>query len=256
MTQFLQEGINPLFDTIEIATIPPRPKNIASDLVDDTDPDGHIEFISHIKTPIPKHLTQPNAQLMPVPKTPQKNYMIKTTPDMGKGIFATRDIKAYDLVFAERPILITHNGVPPRIYVGGNKGIAGPMSLENSRKMDKYGHAFLAAYEAQLQGAIDKMKEEDKKAFMGLFHVSTFGQSWGPLAQRIQTNSFGIMGLDTMGDKAKHYSGIGKVASFMNHRFVSAKFLRTCSLIKILMSPPSLVASRTLSKILISLRCP
>ena len=222
MTQFLQEGVTPLFNAIEIATIPPRPKDAAPGIVEDTDPDGHTEFISHIKTPIPKHLTKPNVQLAPVPKTPQKNYVIKNTANMGKGIFAARDIKAYHLVFAERPILITHNGMCPPIYVGGNKGVAGPMSEENSRKMDIYGHIFLAAYEAQLQGALDRIKKEDKKMFMDLTHVPTFGEPWGPLARRIQTNPFGIMGLDTTNDKAKHYSGIGRVGSFMNHRFASS----------------------------------
>jgi hypothetical protein len=228
MTQFFQEGITPLFNTIEIATIPPRAKDAVPGLIEDTDPDGHIEFISHIKTPIPKYLTKPNVQLAPVPKTPQRNYIIKNTPNMGNGIFATREIKAYELVFAERPILITQNGMVPPIYVGGNKGIAGPnTSVENERKMEIYAKSFLAAYEAQLQGALDRMKKEDKQAFMDLTHVPTFGKSWGPLAQRIQTNAFGIMKLlDTTNDKPKHYSGIGKIGSFMNHRFVSLHICR------------------------------
>lgn len=229
MKQFLQEGVSPLLKTIEIATIPPRPRpkdDVASGLIEETDPDGHTEFISHIKTPIPKHLSKPNVQLEPVPKTPKKNYIIRNTPNMGKGIFATREIKAYDLVFAERPILITHSGMVPPIYIGGNKGIAGPMSVENTRKMENYAVSFLVAYEAQLQGALDRMKKEDKQNFMDLTHVSTFGKKWGPLAQRIQTNAFGITGLDTTNDKPKHYSGIGKDASFMNHRFVFSHICR------------------------------
>ena len=94
------------------------------------------------------------------------------------------------------------------------------MSAENARKMDIYGHAFLVAYEAQLQAVLDRMNEEDKQVFMDLTHVPTFGEKWGPLARRIQTNSFGIMGLDTTNDKPKYYSGIGKIASCMNHRFI------------------------------------
>jgi hypothetical protein len=202
---------------MEIATIPPRPKGATSDLVVDTNPDGHIEFISHIRTPIPKHLTRPNARLAPVPKTPQKNYTIKTTPNtsMGKGMFATRDIRAYDLVFAERPILITHNGIQPEIYSLGNKDFA-----ENERRVEDYVRAFRVAYEAQLQGALDKMKKEDREVFMDLTHVPTSGEQWGPLVQRIQTNGFAIRGLDTMNGKL--YSAIGKITSFMNHRFASS----------------------------------
>ena len=226
MTQFQQEGITPLFNAMEIATIPPRSKDAAPGLVVDTDPDGHTEFISHIKMPIPKHLTSPGVQLAPVPKTSQKNYIIKNTPNMGKGIFATREIKAYDLVFAERPILITHSGMVPPIYIGGNKGIAGPMSGENARKMGIYSNSFLVAFEAQLQGALDRMKKEDKQMFIDLTHVPTFGKLWGPLARRIQTNSFGIMNLDTTNGKPKPYSGIGKDASFMNHRFDSSHICR------------------------------
>ena len=141
---------------------------------------------------------------------------------MGRGIFAKRQIKAYDLVFAERPILITHNGMVPPIYIGENKGIAGPLSAENTRKMENYAKYFRAAYEAQLQRGLDRMKKEDKQAFMDLTHVPTFGEHWGLLAWRIQTNAFGIMSLDKTNDKPKHYSGIGKVASFMNHRFFSS----------------------------------
>ncbi|KIM46892.1 hypothetical protein M413DRAFT_422389 [Hebeloma cylindrosporum] len=154
-------------------------------------------------TAIPINLTKPGMQLAPVPKTAQKNYIIKNTADMGKGIFATRDIKAYELVFAERPILITHNGIPPPIYLGGNKGLQGLC-----RRRPRGRWTFLA----QLRGALDRMKEEDKQAFMDLAQVPSFGEHWGPLGRRIQTNSFGIMGLDP-----KIYSGIGKVASFMNH---------------------------------------
>ena len=90
------------------------------------------------------------------------------------------------------------------------------MSGENARKMGIYSNSFLVAYEAQLQGALDRMKE-DKQMFIDLTHVPTFGKLWGPLAQRIQTNSFGIMNLDTTNGKPKPYSGIGKDASFMNH---------------------------------------
>ena len=64
------------------------------------------------------------------------------------------------------------------------------------------------------------MKKEDKEVFMDLAHS---GERWGPLLQRIQTNAFGIVGLDTTNDAVgKPYSGIGKVASFMNHRFASS----------------------------------
>ena len=143
---------------------------------------------------------------------------------MGKGVFATREIKAYDLVFAERPILITHNGLVPPIFFGGNKGIPGPMSVENARKMEMYAKSFLATYEAQLQGALDRMKKEDKQLFMDLTNMPTFGEHWGP--RRIQTNGFGIISLDTTNDEPKLYAGIGKVASFMNHRFVSSLICR------------------------------
>jgi hypothetical protein len=44
----------------------------------------------------------------PVPKSPgsMKSHVVKSTPTMGKGIFATRDILMGEIIFAERPLLI------------------------------------------------------------------------------------------------------------------------------------------------------
>ena len=32
-------------------------------------------------------------------------YEVKSTPDMGEGVFAKRDIKQGEIIFAERPLL-------------------------------------------------------------------------------------------------------------------------------------------------------
>jgi hypothetical protein len=68
-----------------------------------------------------KVLNQPGFP-RPVPKPAHLNYVIKQTDKMGKGLFATRDIKFGELVFAERPLLVvpancnTSGIVPPAHY--------------------------------------------------------------------------------------------------------------------------------------------
>lgn len=47
-----------------------------------------------------------------VPKpTGSPAYTIRQTPDMGLGLFATRNIKVGELILAERPMLVTPRGI-------------------------------------------------------------------------------------------------------------------------------------------------
>ena len=42
----------------------------------------------------------------PLPKTRDDLYEIKSMPDVGKGVFAKRDISRGEIIFAERPLLV------------------------------------------------------------------------------------------------------------------------------------------------------
>ncbi|KAF8960309.1 hypothetical protein BDZ97DRAFT_1922222 [Flammula alnicola] len=211
LAMFQQYGVEPLFNSMTIATIPPR-MTVSGQCDSLEDTDGHAEFISYANTPIPKRLAKAGYP-KPVPKTPHLNYVIQSTLNMGQGVFAARDIKAYELVFAERPILITHVGGHP-IYVGEKSG---PVPPETSVVLDKYMIAFRTEWEKQLEGALGRMKEEDRKAYLGL--VSTV-RGFGPLGGRVQTNAFGVIIEEAKvadPSKAKRYSAIGKVSSRINH---------------------------------------
>ena len=87
-------------NTMLMTTIPTRFDGIPSD------PDGHSEWIVHAPTKS-KVLNAPGYP-QPVPKLPGNviPYVVKSTPTMGKGVFATRDIPMGGIVFAERPLLV------------------------------------------------------------------------------------------------------------------------------------------------------
>jgi len=160
------------------------------------DPDGHFEFISHADWPIPERFTKPGA-IRPVPKTSQRNYEIRKS-STGLGMFATRDIKAYALVFAERPILITHDNQQGFYIAPPPKAAEGkpvPVSPKIQSIMTQHKMSSRIAWEKQLEGALGRMKPEDRKEFMDLTATFEPGQ-WGPLSTRIKSNCYGLMGFD------------------------------------------------------------
>lgn len=68
--------------------------------------DGHSQWIVNGPTKN-KVLTAPGYS-QPVPKHPgSKSYAVKSTPTMGLGVFATRDIPLSKIIFAERPLSTT-----------------------------------------------------------------------------------------------------------------------------------------------------
>ena len=81
------------------------------------DPDGHTEWLVRGLTK-DKILNGPGYP-QPVPKFPG-NVIVKSTPTMGKGVFATRDIPRDGVIFAERRYSSSHaakvnNGSKKRI---------------------------------------------------------------------------------------------------------------------------------------------
>ena len=47
------------------------------------------------------------------------------------------------------------------------------MSVENAKKMKNYAESLQVAYEGQLQGALDRMKKDDKQVFADSLLEST-----------------------------------------------------------------------------------
>jgi hypothetical protein len=158
-----------------------------------------------------KVLNQPGFP-QPVPKPAHLNYVVKQTDKMGKGVFATRDIKFGELIFAERPLLV----VPANFNVSG----IDPNSVHYS--MEQHKHMIMAEWEKKLNIVVEeRMTEEDRKAFKELQNSHTEDGS-PPILGVVRTNGFGILGnFDTdhfsMGSS---YTAVGKITSRVNHRYL------------------------------------
>ena len=184
------------------------------------DPDGHSEWIVHGPTKA-KVINAPGYP-QPVPKSKasygtQSAYIIKSTPDMGLGVFATRDIKLGELIFAERPLLVS-----PRSTVG--------LSLANTQHYNlKTQMAILMMeWEKTLEVAVGRMEPEDRNAFMELANSHKDDGS-GPILGIIRTNGFRVGsnifdGPEIRADGNNAYSGVIKIGSRINHRYVYLVF--------------------------------
>ncbi|KAF9553766.1 SET domain-containing protein [Agrocybe pediades] len=84
---------------VVITTIPPQYFDLPPD------PDGHSVWIvfGPTKAKVVNRPEYPKA--LPKPSGPPA-YEVRATPNMGMGVFATRDIAAGELIFAERPLLV------------------------------------------------------------------------------------------------------------------------------------------------------
>ena len=102
-----------------ITTIPPT-----------RDPDGNTECMITATTK-QKVVGTPGFP-RPLPKVSgPPSYVIRPTPDMGLGCFATRAIQVGDLVFAERPLLIS----PRSIWLTSSDEAARKYGEDEARKM-------------------------------------------------------------------------------------------------------------------------
>ena len=196
-----------------MTTIPSRTSN------GPLDPDGHSEWIVHGPTKA-KVLNAPGYP-QPVPKPKASNgiqpaYIVKSFPGMGLGVFATRDIKMDELIFAERPLLVS-----PRSSIGVN--------IPNVEQYDfKTQMAILMMeWEKTLEVAVGRMVPENRKAFMELANSHKEDGS-GPILGIIRTNGFGMAeifdGPEKRADRNNAYSGVIKIGSRINHRYICVSF--------------------------------
>ena len=178
------------------------------------DPDGHSEWIVYGPTKA-KVINAPGyPQPVPKPKGTQPAYIIKPSPNMGLGVFATRDIKMGELIFAERPLLVS-----PRSNIGVNVG-----SLEQYDWKTQIAIAMME-WEKTLEIAVGRMEPEDRKAFMELANSHKEDGS-GPILGIIRTNGFMVGGdiydgPEKRADGHNAYSAVVKIGSRINHRYVN-----------------------------------
>jgi hypothetical protein len=145
------------------------------------DPDGHSEWLVRGSTK-QKILNEPGYP-QPVPKPPGniKSHVVKSTPTMGQGVFATRDIPMGEIIFAERPLLVAPRSLVP----------AKDMYFElGAHNIADYAKIVMFEREKQLEAAVGRMDPDNKARFMALMN-SHLEDGSGPIHGIIQTNGYG-----------------------------------------------------------------
>lgn len=129
---------------------------------------------------------------------------------MGLGLFATRDIKMGELIFAERPLIITPCNIGLiTLYLP---------NVESQHDAKTTLAIVRFEWEKKLELALGKMTPDDQAAFTSLANCHKEDGS-GPLLGISRTNGFGID--DLFDGEPKHlfrYTGVGKLGSCINHR--------------------------------------
>ena len=195
-------------NAVAITTIPSR-------IIGDPDVEGgHSEWIVNGMTKN-KVLNAPGYP-QPVPKHPgSKSYVVKSTSTMGKGVFATRDIPMGEIVFAERPLIVSPRALLPTKAINPRD-----YSMEDYMKIMHYER------EQLLEAAAGRMHPERRAKLMDLMN-SHLEDGSGPIGGIIRTNGYSVDNLWD-GDVEPHddalsarlYSVVCDVGSRINHRCV------------------------------------
>ena len=175
------------------------------------DPDGHCEWI--VNGPTKARVVLTPGYPAPVPKPAMRKMTIRQTPDMGVGLFATQDIKMDELIFGERPILAAR---ATRRAVGG-------LNLKEASDQQSFN-------EELLRDALGRMTSADRNTFLRLRNSHTTDGS-GALGEIVRTTSFGLDGLfdgpEEKNDGSNSYTGVLKIGSYINHRYVHTPSIAT-----------------------------
>ena len=141
------------------------------------DPDGHSEWL--VRGPTKQKILTAPGYPQPVPKPPRntKSHVVKSTPTMGQGVFATRDIPLGEIIFAERPLLVS-----PRSMVNAN------LSAYN---MADYMKIVMFEREQQLEAAVGRMDHDTKAKLMALMN-SHLEDGSGPINGIVRTNGYAV----------------------------------------------------------------
>jgi len=123
----------------------------------------------------------------------------------GLGLFATHDIKFGDLIFSERPLLVTPS---VGLYSGGQ--------LPKGYTLQQVQRVWIYEYEKVLEKLVGMMSDEDQTAYKDLMNDHKHDGS-GPLFGIQRTNQYGVsrLGNDPGGGQ---YGASCKIGSRINHR--------------------------------------
>jgi hypothetical protein len=178
------------------------------------DPDGHSQWLVRGLTKN-KVLNIPGYP-QPVPKFPGngKAYIVKSTPTMGKGVFATRDIPRDGMIFAERPLVVMPRGIAPQAI----------MAAEGECNLGDYTKMAMLEQERHLEVALGRMEPDSRAKFMALANCHS-EDGYGILNGVVRTNGYGVPNLrdgefETNTANPFYYSVVCDVGSRINHRSV------------------------------------
>lgn len=180
------------------------------------DPDGHSEWL--IYGPTKKKVLNTPGYPQPVPRSPgnTKSYVVKSTPTMGKGVFATCDISMGEIIFAERPLLVAPRALIP----------ATDMDL-SSYTVEDYSKIVMYEREQQLEVAVGRMDPDTKSRLMALMN-SHLEDGSGTINGIVRTNGYAVNNLwdgtaepgEDDASNQLYYSVVCDVGSRINHRSV------------------------------------
>ncbi|KAK1216255.1 hypothetical protein PQX77_021129 [Marasmius sp. AFHP31] len=137
-----------------------------------------------------------------IQRPPEVRHRIAPTSDRGVGIFAKVDLKAGDLIFSERPMLIATPTVP----------MPHPSQVPSYFTQQQVMQVGLQQAEKQLEMVFSRFLKEQQEAYMALYNSHKHDGS-GPILGVMRTNSFGVL----VGGEI--YGSVCKDASRFNHRY-------------------------------------
>jgi hypothetical protein len=127
---------------------------------------------------------------LPMPRPKEINYQILSTPTMGLGMFATRDLNIGDLILAERPLLFI-----PRV---AHRQVQSQQTLN---------------YDETIEPCFQRLTADNRAAYGELSNSHTSDGS-GPLLGVARTNGCGVELRE-----GSRYTAIYKEISRINHRY-------------------------------------
>ena len=144
-----------------------------------------------------------------IPKPRPDLYEIKSTPDMGEGLFAKHDIKRGEIIFAERPLLV----LPELKSRASLEATIFNLTIGRQEKKEP-------GFEGLIEAAISRLPPASQADFKALHNGYTSDQC-GPLVGRVRTNNYDLRNLFDGSDSSANYKTVNKIASRINHRCVS-----------------------------------
>ena len=191
-------------NAIVVTTLPRM--NLGATLDDEPDNWTQCILAGHIKRRI---LSTPGfPRPVEKPAGGKVNHRVGPSPFGGLGLFATRPVRAGDLIVAERPLLISPRGF--EIRVGPNsKGVTEAEMIQVA----------MQDWEERLGIALKRMTDENRKAFMALANSHT-EDGTGPIFGIVRTNGYKVPGLYDGDDEDDNraYTAVLNVMSRINHR--------------------------------------